>query len=301
MAAMPVFTLEDLAAHRKNDGAGAKSANRFLKRVRELLRGEHQADKNLWLVQAHLDITDLAPAEFDWRAWLAGRSKMDEHIIGPGIVSIKIASFVDCAVQYRMGRMDFLLERVNGDAVRLHPEKNGKECNPLVWEALDPQWLMLEIGPHGPERTRDAGRKTLGWVAAKAMGITYTGLEPPLIEFDMLEAPTWRPRDVGMAEEGGGGAPGPAAGGGRGGGGGGAPGHAAGGGLGGGAPGPAAGGGLGGGGGGAPGHAAGGGLGGGAPGPAAPAERWEWWPANASWRQGGRWYLWVEGQGWERH
>ena len=126
-AAMPVqVALEDLAAHTKNDGAGVKSANRFLKRVREQVRGEHQPDKNLWTVRAHLDITNLAKSVFDWRGWLASRTHMNEFIIGPGIVRIQIASFLDCAIQYRMGRMDYFLERSDGEAIRLHPEKMGR-------------------------------------------------------------------------------------------------------------------------------------------------------------------------------
>ena len=317
-----IFGVEDVDAHRKNDGAGAKSANRFLKRVREQVRGRYHAAKNLYLTEAHIDITNLAKAEFDWRAWLASRTHMIESIIGPGIVRISVASFLDCAIQLRMARMDFLLERSDGCAVRLHPEKDGKEANPLAWTSLDPQWLMLEVDAQGATRVRGHGRKTLGQVAARAMRIPYTGLEPPTREYNMLDFPMWQPCLVRMQEEGpprhpasspspyclhagGGGAPGPAAGGG------GAP--AAGGGD---APGPA------------PGLEALPGLAAPtytgppaagaaqtpmpatppAPPPAGPApdeqwtghggERWEWWPYGSRWPDG-RWYLWVEGVGWQ--
>ena len=131
-----VFSMADLAAHPKNDFAGAKSANRFLKRVREMARGVHQEDKNLWLVKWHLDITNLAKAEFDWRGWLAARTSFNEYIIGPGITRIMVATFLDCATQYRMGRMDFLLVRVDGAAIRLHPEKTAKRptrCHGYRW------------------------------------------------------------------------------------------------------------------------------------------------------------------------
>ena len=303
-----------------------------MKRIREESRGNHEQDKHLWQTLWHVDISDLSPDVFDWRSWLATRTYHNDTVFGPGIKRICVATFLDCHIQYRMGRMDFFIERVDGVGVRLHPERSGKEACPMVWLAEDPQWLLLEATPGGPKRVRGHPRETLGEVPARAMGFFYTGSEPPVGDFLMLGLPMYSSAEAGLEDAGagaGGGAPGPAASGsgfGHGGPGGGAAGLGVGGPPGLDAAGASAGGGVGGppgfdaagaggGVGGRPGFdAAGAGAGGGdplqqrrgefesIPGPAAAAAageegEWIWWPQGPDWHNG-RWYEWVTGEGW---
>ena len=88
-----------------------------------------------------MDLTD--DADFDWRAYLAGREDF-EDIIGTGVVAFHFQRFPWKDPNTGEGRTDFVVSRADGTAVRLHPQqkkntRGNREAVP-VYGTLE-EWL----------------------------------------------------------------------------------------------------------------------------------------------------------------
>ena len=70
---------------------GAKTANRFLKKIRVEATGEGMLGRKE--AKYHYDLTDVSPDVFDWRAWISGRLHGNSVVVGPGISKVILAFF----------------------------------------------------------------------------------------------------------------------------------------------------------------------------------------------------------------
>ena len=83
--------LAEHAARCNKRPVGAKTANRFLKKIRVEATGEQMLGRKE--AKYHYDLTDVSPDVFDWRAWISGRLHGNSVVVGPGISKVFLAFF----------------------------------------------------------------------------------------------------------------------------------------------------------------------------------------------------------------
>ena len=98
---------------------------------------------------------DLTEEEFHWRGWIAGHP-LAEELIGPGVRAFSFIRLTTGDSNLNEARADFLLRRVDGWDVRLHPQTTRhrvtgrKEALP-VWGHYSDQW---HADTHHPTRNQ---------------------------------------------------------------------------------------------------------------------------------------------------
>ena len=125
----------DLDEYRHDGPVSFPEAHRFLTVMRDRHRDTQDDD-------VFHDLTD--SSEFRWRAWVSQRPDA-ETIVGPGIFRFAFVWVAATDNNLHEKRGDFVLSRVDGVDIRLHPQQRKnratgmKEATP-VWGSLD-QWL----------------------------------------------------------------------------------------------------------------------------------------------------------------
>lgn len=135
LAQAPALRIEDFPGLR-NRHVSFPAAHRELTRLRDLTRGTDTV---------RMDLTNIDVGEpFDWRGWVANRDDAAQ-LVGPGVWAFWFVRLTTRDSNLDEPRADFLLRRVDGQDVRLHPQTTvhkvtrRKEANP-VWGNWEAQW-----------------------------------------------------------------------------------------------------------------------------------------------------------------
>ena len=111
---MPLLAPTDIGRYYNQSPVSYPAAHRFLSKLRDRHRDTMH---NVFL---H-DLTD--SHEFDWKVWVALRGDVKD-IVGTGIYRFAFVWLSSMDTNLKERRGDFMVSRIDGEDIRLHPQSN---------------------------------------------------------------------------------------------------------------------------------------------------------------------------------